>query len=169
MNLLLSGHVAWLSFFLLSVAVLSAVRQKVFWGDLTVFFEALKNGILILSDRIDHFSRQTADMTKGIEKPILSTVLWWIIRVGTPLSSSLLIIFPFAILIKRYGSDLRKKGINRWNCSLSATILCLFVFCGDYVKMVMTFNLVSMWVILNIVSIGTAWYRYVCDEYKGRK
>lgn len=168
-KLLLSGYVAWITFFLLFVTVLSAIRQKVFLGDLTVFFEALKNGILILSDRIDHFSRQTADMTKGIEKPILSTVLWWIIRVGTPLSSSLLIIFPFAILIKRYGSDLRKKGINRWNCSLSATILCLFVFCGDYVKMVMPFNLVSMWVILNIVSIGTAWYRYVCDEYKGRK
>ena len=166
---LLSGYVAWITFFLLFVTVLSAVRQKVFWGDLTAFFEALKNGILILSDRIDHFSKQTADITKGIEQTILSSVLWWIIRIGIPLSVVILIILMFAILIKRYGRDLWKKGINKWNCSFSAMILCLFVFCGEYVKVMIPFNLVSMLVILNIVSIGTAWYRYVCDEYKGRK
>lgn len=168
-KLLLSGYVAWSTFFLVSVTVLSAIRQKVFLGDLTAFFETLKHGILIPADRIDHLSRWTADITKGIEQPVLSSVLWWIIQVGIPLSVFILIILLLVILIKRYGRDLWKKGINKWNCSFSAMILCLFVFCGEYVKVIMPFNLVSMWVILNIVSIGTAWYRYVCDEYKGRK
>ena len=78
-------------------------------GDLTVFFEALKNGILILADRIDHFSRRTADITKSIEQPVLSSVLWWIIRAGIRLSVIILIILLFVILIKRYGRDLWKK------------------------------------------------------------
>ena len=165
-KLLLSGYVAWITFFLIFVSVLSAIRQKVFWGDLTVFFEALKNGILILSDRIDHFSRQTADIAQDIEQPALSAILWWIIRVGIPLSVIILLILLFAILIKRYGRDLWKKGINRWNCSLSTMILCLFVFCGDYVKMVMPFNLILIWLILDLFLIGIAWYRYVCHEYR---
>lgn len=168
-KLLLSGYVAWITFFLLFVSVLSAIRQKVFWGDLTVLLEALRHGILIPADRIDHFSRRTADITKSIEQPVLSSVLWWIIRAGIPLSVIILIILLFAILIKRYGRDLWKKGVNRWNCSLSTMILCLFVFCGDYVKMVMPFNLVIIWVILNVMLIGIAWYRYVCDEYRGIK
>lgn len=168
-KLLLSGYVAWITFFLLFVSVLSAIRQKVFWGDLTAFFEILKHGILIPADRIDHFSRQTADVAKSIEHPVLSSVLWWIIRVGIPFSIIMLIICPFVLLIKRYGRDLWKKGIKRWNCSLSAMILCLFVFLGDDVKELMSFNIVLIWIILNVIIIGIAWYRYVCDEYRGIK
>ena len=165
-KLLLSGYVAWITFFFLSVSVLSAIRQKVFWGDLTVFLETLRHGILIPADRIDHFSRRTADITKSIEQPVLSTVLWWIVRMGIPLSVIILIMLLFTILIKRYGRDLWKKGINRWNCSLSAMILCLFVFCGDYVKMILHLNLVLLWLILDSFLIGIAWYKYVCDEYR---
>lgn len=168
-KLLLSGYVAWITFFLLFVTVLSAIRQKVFWGDLTAFFATLKHGILIPADRIDHFSRQTADTAKGIEQPILSSVLWWIIRIGILLLPSMTVIILFLILIKRHGRDLRKKGINQWNSSLSAMILCLFVFCGDYVKMVMPFNLILIWLILNIALIGIAWYEYVCNEYRERR
>lgn len=168
-KLLLSGYVAWITFFLLFVSVLSAIRQKVFWGDLTVFLEALRHGILIPADRIDHFSRRTADITKSIEEPVLSSVLWWIIRVGIPILAIIPVIVIIAILIKRYGRDLWKKGINRWNCSLSAMILCLFVFCGDYVKVIFHFNLVLIWLILDSFLIGITWYRYVCDEYRGRK
>ena len=168
-KLLLSGYVAWITFFLLSVSVFSAVRQKVFWGDLTVFLEVLRHGIFILAGRIDHFSRQTADMAKGIKQPTLSAFLWWIIRAGIPLSAIMLCIVLFFILIKRYGRDLCKKGISRWNCSISAMVLCLFVFCGDYVKMILHHNLVLIWFILDLFLIGIAWYRYVCDEYRGKR
>lgn len=168
-KLLLSGYVAWITFLLLFVTVLSAIRQKVFWGDLTAFFETLKHGILIPADKIDHLSRQTADMAKGMEQPILSVVLWWLSRAGIPILAIIPVIVIIAILIKRYGRDLWKKGINRWNCSLSAMILCLFVFCGDYVKVIFHFNLVLIWLILDSFLIGITWYRYVCDEYRGRK
>lgn len=162
----LSGYVAGLSLLLLLISVLSLIRQKIFLSDLIQFGNTLWNGMVTLADTVNAISLQAATITKQIPNPIIATIAWWIIRIGIPLAAIAIVITIITILIKRYGTTIIKKGINRWNCSLSVVILTVFVYFGDYVKKITEFNLIEIWLITNVVLIGIAWYKYGCDEYR---
>lgn len=163
----LSGYVAGLSLLLLLISALSLIRQKIFLSDLIQFGNTLWNGMVALADTVNAISLQATTITKQIPKPIVATLIWWIIRIGIPLAAIAIIITIITILIKRYGTTIIKKGINRWNCSLSVVILTVFIYWGDYVKKLIEFNLIRMWLIADAVLIGISWYQYGCDENRG--
>lgn len=90
--------------------------------------------MVALADTVNAISLQATTITKQIPQPIATTIIWWIIRIGIPLAIIAILIAIITILIKRNGITITKKGINRWNCSLSVVILTVFIFFGDYVK-----------------------------------
>lgn len=161
---ILSGYVTGLSLLLLFISAFSLIRQKVFLSDLTQFGKALWNGIVALADTVNAISLQATTIAKQIPKPIIATIAWWIIRTGIPLVTIAILITIITILIKRYGKTIIKKGINRWNGSLSVVILTVFVYFGDYMKKFTEFNLIGMWLVADVLLIGIAWYKFGCDE-----
>ena len=152
---------------LLLISALSLIRQKIFLSDIIQFGNTLWNGIVALADTVNAISLRATTITKQIPRPIVATIIWWIIRIGIPLASIAILLAVITMLIKRYGTTIIKKGINHWNCSLSVVILTVFIFFGDYVKKFAEFNLIEMWLLVNVILIGIAWYKYGCDENRG--
>ena len=63
------------------------------------------------------------------------------------------------------GGDIR-KGTDTWKRSVAVIVLAGLVHFGDYAKEVMSFNLFSVWLLVDVSLILESWYVWGCKAYR---
>lgn len=162
----MQGYVGVLTVICFVTTVLSVIRQRVFCGDVIVFFRGFGKEIQTAVVRIHSAILSMAEVTENVPNGVAVVVLKW----GM---AGLLWAVPIALIglgiykfWEKYGEDIR-KGIDVWNCSVAVMVLAGLVYFGDYVKEVVSINLFGMWLLVDIFLVLIGWYVWGCKKYRG--
>lgn len=162
----MQGYVGVLTVICFVTTVLSVIRQRVFCGDVIVFFRGLGKVIQTAAVRIHFLILSVAEMMEKAPNNIVSVALKWLMVVLLWAISVALIGFGIYKFWKKYGEDIR-NGIDVWNCSVAVLVLAGLVYFGDYVKEIVSFNLFGMWLLVDVLLLLIGWYVWGCKKHRG--
>lgn len=162
----MQGYVGVLTVICFVTTVLSVISQRVFCGDVIVFFRKFGKAIQTVAVRIHSAILSTTEVTENVPNDIAAVILKW--TMAGLLWAILAVLIGFGIykFWEKFGEDIR-KGIDVWNCSVAVLVLVGVVYLGDYVKRVVSVNLFGAWLLTDILLILTGWYVWGCKKHRG--
>lgn len=162
----MQGYVGVLTVMCFVTTVLSVIRQRVFCGDVIVFFRELGKAIQIAVAHIHSVILSATEVTEKVPNDTVSVILKWAMVVLLWAMPVALIGFGIYKFWEKYGEDIC-KGIDVWNCSVAVIILTGLVYFGDYVKEIVSFNLFGMWLLADVMLVLAGWYVWGCKKHRG--
>lgn len=162
----MQGYVGVLTLMCFVITVLSVIRQRVFCEDVIKFFRGFGKALQMFAVRIHSIILSLADVTKNVPNDVAAILLKWIMVVLLWIMPVALIGFGIYKFWEKYGDDIR-QGIDVWNCSVGVLVLAGLVYFGDYVKETVSFNLLGVWLLTDILLILAGWYVWGCKKHRG--
>ena len=162
----MQGYVGVLTLMYFVITVLSVIRQRVFCEDVIKFFRGFGKALQMFAVRIHSIILSLADVTKNVPNDVAAILLKWIMVVLLWIMPVALIGFGIYKFWEKYGDDIR-QGIDVWNCSVGVLVLAGLVYFGDYVKETVSFNLLGVWLLTDILLILAGWYVWGCKKHRG--
>ena len=162
----MQGYVGVLTMICLVTTVLSVIRQRAFCEDIIEFFKGFGKVVQVFAVRMHSAILSTAGVTERVPNDVAALILKWGMVVLLWMMPVALIGFGIYKFWEKYGEDIR-KGIDVWNCSVAVVILAGLAYFGDYVKEIVSINLLGMWLLVDILLILIGWYVCGCKKYRG--
>lgn len=149
------------------IIVFTAFKEKVFWNDFKQFFLGLwhileANGAALCSS----YTEISGYATTTIESAMLQSVLYWIVLFLLLVATFVLFCLPFYFMWKSWKEKIL-EALNLVTISLSLLLLLIVVYLGELVKIVVSMNLLGLWIIGTIIIIGSG--IYVIDYIRYRR
>lgn len=159
----------WLTAFELLVGIVivfTAFNEKVFWKDFKAFFVGLWNIIEVNGTALyKAYTEMSRYVTAPIENGMLQIVLCWVVLLLLFAVTFLLFCLPFYFMWKAWREKIMET-VNPLTISISLLLLLIVVYLGEYVKLVLSINLLGLWFIGTIIIIAGFIYVIHCMKYR---
>lgn len=146
--------------------VFTAFNEKVFWKDFKAFFVGLWHIIEVNGTALyNGYTEMSKYVTAAIENEMLHNVLYWLVLVLLLAVTFILFCLPFYFMRKAWREKLLET-VNLLTIALSLLLLLIVVYLGEYVKLVLSMNLLGLWLIGTIIIIAVCIYVADCMKYR---
>lgn len=148
------------------VIVFTAFNEKVFWNDFKKFFLGLWHILEVIGTALyNGYTGISRYATATIESEVLQSVLYWILLILLFATTFILFCLPFYFMWKSWKEKIL-DAMNPVTISLSLLLLLIVVYLGAFVKLVVSLNLLGLWLIGTIIIIGMSIYVADCIAYR---
>ena len=125
------------------------------WHIIEVNGTALYNG----------YTEMSKYVTAAIENEMLQNVLYWLVLLLLFAVTFILFCLPFYFMWKAWRGKIL-EAVNLLTIALSLLLLLIVVYLGEYVKLVLSMNLLGLWLIGTIIIIAVCIYVTDCMKYR---
>ena len=150
-----------------STTLFQMIRSKVFISDCGRFFDTIATFIQTIAGWIVLTGKNVAQISDGISNPVVAGIGYWLIRIlvcgGCLVSAGILLAFI----------GIKIAGLYKKCCWDMITILVtlismeIAIYFGDWIKTVLTINLLFFLLFVQLVYVGIRWYVKGCRENRG--
>ena len=146
---------AWYS---ITTTLFTAILSPVFLNDCIVFFGALGKGMGSLFREFVTGADSFGQLSSGIPNSILSGIVYWLIA-GTVMAI-LFVITGWLIIGIGYqvGKIYRKYCWDIISIMVAITSTAIAIYFGDWIKSVISINLITLLLLVHVVYIGIRCY-----------
>lgn len=148
------------------VIAFTAFNEKVFWKDFKTFFVGLWHIIKVNGTALYNiYTEMSKYVTAAIENEMMHNVLYWLVLLLLLAVTFILFCLPFYFMRKAWREKLLET-VNLLTIALSLLLLLIVVYLGEYVKLVLSMNLLGLWLIGTIIIIAVCIYVTDCMKYR---
>lgn len=148
------------------VIVFTAFNEDVFWKDFRRFFVGLWNIIEVNGTALyKAYTEMSRYVTAPIENGMLQNGIYWIVMLLLWAITFILFCLPFYFMWKSWEEKIL-EATNVFTIALSLLLLLIVVYLGEYVKAIVSMNLLGLWMIGTIIIIGSGIYVIDCIRYR---
>lgn len=148
------------------VIVFTAFNEKVFWKDFKAFFGGLWHIIEVNGTALyNGYTEITRYVTASVGNGMLQNLLYWLVLLLLFAVTLILFCLPFYFMWKAWREKIL-EAVNPLTIFFSLLLLLIVVYLGEYVKLVLTINLLGLWLIGTIIIIGSCIYVIDCMKYR---
>lgn len=155
---------AWYS---VTTTLFTAILSPVFLNDCIAFFGALGEGIGSLFREFVIGADSFGQLSSGIPNSILSGIMYWLIAgvvMGILCSITRLLIIGIGYQV---GKIYRKYCWDILSIIVAITSTAIAIYFGDWIKSVISINLIALLLLVHVVYIGIRCYVKDCLEERG--
>ena len=155
---------AWYS---VTTTLFTAILSPVFLNDCIAFFGALGEGIGSLFREFVIGADSFGQLSSGIPNSILSGIMYWLIAgvvMGILCSITGLLIIGIGYQV---GKIYRKYCWDILSIIVAITSTAIAIYFGDWIKSVISINLIALLLLVHVVYIGIRCYVKDCLEERG--
>lgn len=150
----------------LIVIAFTAFNEKVFWNDFKAFFVGLWNIIEVNGTALyKAYTEISRYVTAPLENGMLQNVICGIVLLLLFTATFVLFCLPLYFMWKSWKEKIL-EATNVFAIALSLLLLLIVVYLGEYVKAIISMNLLGLWVIETIIIIGSGIYVIDCIRYR---
>ena len=148
------------------VIVFTAFNEEVFWKDFKAFFVGLWHIVEVNGTALcKAYTEMSRYVTAPIENGMLQNGIYWILQILLWAVTFILFCLPFYFMWKSWKEKVL-EATNVFTIALSLLLLLIVVYLGEYVKAILSMNLLGLWMIGTIIIIGSGIYVIDCIRYR---
>ncbi|MBQ8166477.1 MAG: transposon-encoded TnpW family protein [Lachnospiraceae bacterium] len=111
------------------------------------------------------YTEMSRYVTAPIENEMLQNGIYWIVQLLLWAVTLILFCLPFYFMWKSWKEKIL-EATNVFTIALSLLLLLIVVYLGEYVKAILSMNLLGLWMIGTIIIIGSGIYVIDCIRYR---
>ena len=155
---------AWYS---ITTTLFTSILSPVFLNDCIVFFGALGKGIGSLFRKFVIGADSLGQLSSGMQNSIISRIMYWLI--AGAVMAILFVITGWLIVGIGYqiGKIYRKYCWDIISIIVAITSTAIAIYFGDWIKSVISINLITLLLLVHVVYIGIRCYMKDLLEERG--
>ena len=150
-----------------STTIFQMIQKKEFLTDCRTFFDTIAAFTQTIADWIIQTGKEAAQISNGLSNPVIAGIVCWIIRIlicgGCLVVAGIL----FAVIGIRITKLYKKYCWDMITIMVTLISLAITIYFGDWIKMVLPFNLLLLLLFVQAIYVAIRWYVKGWREARG--
>ena len=150
-----------------STTIFQMIQKKEFLTDCRTFFDTIAAFTQTIVDWIIQTGKEAAQISNGLSNPVIAGIVYWMIRIlicgGCLVVAGIL----FAVIGIRITKLYKKYCWDMITIMVTLISLAVTIYFGDWIKMVLSFNLLFLLLFVQVIYVAIRWYVKVWREARG--